>query len=126
MQNRKLEIVLRLMPQVPVTRQHSVEQAMNTWWANLRSRGGMRLTAVGFDILHTVLAIESWELDFTHSTKVNFTKRIMLDLDRKLHWPYYLDVNMRRQRRHMIFFGSREAMMATMYGDLEAFLKQHC
>ena len=126
MQNRKLEIVQRLMPQVPIAHQHSEEQAMNTWWTNLRRQGGMRLTDVGFDILHNVLAIESWELDLTLSTKVNFTKRIMLDLDRKLQWPYYLDVNMRRRRRHMIFFGSREAMMATMYGDLEAFLKQHC
>ena len=50
------------------------------------------------------------------------TKKVILDLDRKLIWPYYLDFNARKKRRRIVFFGSREAMMAAMYGDLERWL----
>jgi hypothetical protein len=60
--------------------------------------------------------------DPSHPSRSPMTKKIILDLDRKLAWPYYLDFNARKKRRRIIFFGSREAMMAAMYGDLEQWL----
>jgi hypothetical protein len=127
MQNRKLEIVTRLMPQVPEKSQQSIEQAMITWWANIRRDGGMRLTHHGYEIMHDILKIESWALDLSATDDSNLfqarvTKKTILDLDRKLEWPYYLDFNARKKSRRIVFFGSREAMMATMYGDLERWL----
>jgi len=102
--------------------QQSIESAMKTWWVNIRRNGGMRLTPLGYEMMHDVLKIESWELDVTDRVERVFTKKIILELDRKLEWPYYIDVNVKRKRRHIIFFGSREAMMVTMYGDLERWL----
>ena len=122
MHDRKLEIIQRLMPQVPMEYQQSTESAMKTWWANIRRDGGIRLTDLGYEIMHAVLKLESWELDLSGKERVIFTKRVILDLDRKLEWPYYLDVNVKRRRRRIVFFGSREAMMATMYGDLQKWL----
>ena len=122
MHNRKLDIVQRLMPQVPMPYQQSIDSAMKTWWANIRRDGGMRLTEAGYEIMHNVLHLESWELDLSDQEKVVFTKRLILDLDRKLEWPYYIQISMKKKRRRMVFFGSREAMMATMYGDLEKWL----
>jgi hypothetical protein len=122
MQDRKLEIVQRLIPQVPMEYQQSIEHAMKTWWVNIRRDGGMRLTDFGYEMLHDVLRIESWELDLANRERVIFTKRLVLDLDRKLEWPYYIEVNVKKKIRHIVFFGSREAMMATMYGDLEQLL----
>jgi hypothetical protein len=77
--------------------------------------------------MHDVLKLESWVLDLSdgnepRSSRSRMTKKIILDLDRKLEWPYYLDFNARKKRRRIIFFGSREAMMAAMYGDLEPWL----
>jgi hypothetical protein len=123
MHNRKLEIVQGLVPLVPKEYQQNVESAMQTWWANLRRNGGMRLTDQGYKIMHHVLKLESWELDLTSSDRVQLSKSTILAMDRKLEWPYYLDVNIKRKRRHVIFFGSREAMMAVLYRDLESFLE---
>jgi len=122
MPDRRLEIVQRLMPQIPMEYQHSIESAMRTWWANIRRDGGMRLTDLGYEIMHDVLRLESWELDLRDRDHIVFTKRLIVDLDRKLEWPYYIEVSMKRKRRRMVFFGSREAMMATMYGDLKQWL----
>jgi hypothetical protein len=100
----------------------SEDQAMKTWWVNIRRDGGMRLTDLGYEIMHDVLKLESWRLDLADEPRQIFTKRLILDLDRKLVWPYYIEVNVRKRIRHIVFFGSREAMMATMYGDLERWL----
>ena len=85
------------------------------------------MTQHGYEIMHDVLKLESWELDLTEPNdtgtwRSRITKKIILDLDRKLQWPYYLDFNPRKKTRRIVFFGSREAMMATMYGDLERWL----
>ena len=123
MPNRKLSITLGLLQQVPEDRRESWDQALVTWWANIRPEGGLRLTRHGYDILKNVLEMESWELDLSGSTdKSLINKKIILALDRKLEWPYYLDFNPRKKTRRIVFFGSREALMATMYGDLEKWL----
>jgi hypothetical protein len=119
MHDRRLDIIQRLMPQIPMEYQQSVDHAMKTWWANIRRDGGMRLTAAGYEMMHDVLKLESWRLDLAEQPRQIFTKRLILALDRKLEWPYYIEVNVRKRIRHIVFFGSREAMMATMYGDLE-------
>jgi hypothetical protein len=127
MSNRKLDIVQRLLADIPVQYKESESQAMITWWANIRRDGGFRLTQHGYAIMHDVLKLESWVLDLSdgndiQSSRSRITKKIILDLDRKLEWPYYLDFNARKKRRRIVFFGSREAMMAAMYGDLEQWL----
>ena len=127
MPNRKLEIVQRLLPDISEALREPEDRAMITWWANIRRDGGLRLTSPGYQIMHDVLKLESWVLDLsdgndTRSSRSSMTKKIILDLDRKLEWPYYLDFNARKKRRRIVFFGSREAMMAAMYGDLERWL----
>ena len=123
MPNRKLSITLGLLEQVPETLREPWDQAMTTWWVNLRPRGGLRLTKHGYTILHDVLGIESWQLDLSDVDSKIFTKKVILDLDKKLQWPYFIESNVKKSQRRIIFFSSREAMMATMYGDLESWLK---
>ncbi len=127
MPNRKLEIVQRLLVDVPEPLKENIDQAMITWWANIRRDGGMRLTHHGYKIMHDILKLESWQLtlsdgDDARLFRSSITKKIILDLDRKLEWPYYLDFNAKKKTRRIVFFGSREAMMATMYGNLEQWL----
>ena len=122
MQNRKLSITLSLLEQLPEDRREPWDQALVTWWANVRPEGGLRLTKHGYEILHDTLRYESWSLDLSNQVNSAINKRIVLALDRKLEWPYYLDFSPRKKTRRIVFFGSREAMMATMYGDLEKWL----
>ena len=127
MQNRKLEIVTRLRDLIPEQNRESIDQAMITWWANIRRDGGMRLTNHGYKIMHDLLGLESWQLELPNpddvgAVRARIDKKTILDLDRKLEWPYYLDFDARRKRRRIVFFGSREAMMATLYGDIKSWL----
>ena len=113
MSNRKLEIVQRLLDSIPERFRETPDEAMITWWANIRDGGGLRLTQHGYEILNDVLSLESWILELPDPKK-SLTKKVILGMDRKLEWPYYIDV----KKKRVVFFGSREAMMASMYGDL--------
>ena len=117
MSNRKLEIVTGLLDQIPEQHRETVDQAMISWWVNIRDTGGLRLTWHGYNLLKNILEIESWSVDISDAKKT-FTKRVILDLDHKLVWPYYADFKNKR----IVFFSSREAMMATLYGDLQTWL----
>jgi len=94
----------------------TIEAVMKLWWMNIRSTGGLRLTSIGYQVLKT-LDMQSWMINIDDPRKIN--KRVILELDHKLQYPYYLDT----KKRQLILFSSREAMMATLYGDLEAWLK---
>jgi hypothetical protein len=122
MPNRKLSITLGLLEQLSEQDREPWDQALITWWANIRPEGGLRLTRHGYAILHERLKLQSWCLDLSNQVTGSISKRLILDLDHKLEWPYYLDFNPRKKTRRIVFFGSREAMMATMYGDLEKWL----
>lgn len=113
MTNRKLEIVQRLLEDRP----QEVDTAMLTWWHNLREQGGLRLTLRGYDALNNQLKMQSWSIA-VEDFKTVFTKKTYLDLDRKLNWPYYIE----RKGQLLILFGSREAIMARLYGDILVWL----
>lgn len=92
---------------------------MITWWANIREDGGLRLTKHGYDMLDKIFKLESWIVQLPEKT--NISKRDILEMDRKLCWPYYIRTKGKKQIE-IVFFSSREAMMATLYGDLKAWI----
>jgi hypothetical protein len=100
----------------------TVKKAMRSWWFNLRSTGGMRLTSVGY---HTFIA----ELDLEHYTytvddPTDINQQTILDMDRKLQMPYYIHA-VKGIPKKIIFFGSKEAMVTNLYGDLKKFLDNY-
>lgn len=110
-----------LVEQLPDDERLTVEQAMRSWWINRRKSGGMRLTDQGYHVMSDILDIASYEIELNPQT---FNRQIMLMLDRKLHMPYYIRIE---KRRHwsVIMFGSKEAVMARLYGDVERFLENY-
>lgn len=116
MPNNKREITQHLLDLLPDTRA-TLDQALKVWYMNIRDSGGLRLTSIGYAVLKN-LDIESWTLELDPK-KIN--KRLVLEMDRKLQYPYYIDI----KKKQLIFFSSREAMLANLYGDLESFLKQY-
>lgn len=111
----KLELTQAILDQLPPGHAHSVEDVINVWWMNIRANGGLRLTALGYEVLR-LLKMESWTVDLD-PRKIN--KLVILQLDRKLQYPYYIDA----KKQKLILFSSREAMMATLYGDIAVWLK---
>jgi hypothetical protein len=116
MPDRKLDIVSHLLQDWPNADKPTEEHAMQTWWVNLRNTGGLRLTTYGYKIFRSI-EIESWCWPWP-SEKGYIDKQLLLTMDRKLEYPYFINA----KTREIVFFSSREAMMATLYGDIKKWL----
>lgn len=117
----KIELTRQLVEKLPPG-SWTVDQARITWWYNFRDGGGMRLTKHGFDAFVKELDIEYFEFDIPIKSK--FNQQTVLALDRRLQMPYYI-VRDRHRISKLIFFSSKEAVLANLYGDLEKFLDNY-
>ena len=94
-----------------------LEEAMSTWWLNRREDGGLRLTDVGYMVFDRNLELDSYTFELPEKF---LTARNLLALDRHMTCPYYMVNN--RKHNKIVMFGSKEAMMATLHGDIQRFI----
>ena len=117
---RKLteELVKQLDPDLGIT----VKRAMHTWWFNIRKNGGMRLTGPGYTVFveQLDLARYEWSIQDPHQ----FNQHVILALDRKIQMPYYISAAKGKPKK-ILFYGSQEAVMVNLYGDLQKFLDNY-
>ena len=121
MRNKKKlteELVRQLDPELGIT----VKRAMHTWWFNLRSAGGMRLTTNGYQIFCEELELEHYDFVIHDPHMIN--QQLILEMDSKLQMPYYIYAT-KGIAIKVIFFGSKEAMITNLYGDLKKFLDNY-
>ena len=100
----------------------TVWQAMQRWWANIRDNGGLRLTEDGYEVFQ-LLNIEHYKFEIPDN--ITLSGNLLLTLDKKLTCPYFIN---QRKEKYIILYGSKEATMLTIYGDIEKFissLSQH-
>lgn len=97
------------------------ESAMKKWWKNPRRDGGLRLTSIG-DMEFRHAGIEYTDHEFTKVNRSYYN--FMLDLDKKIKCPYYIDVskNTSGAKPFLRLYDSRIAVMLTLYGDLDSYL----
>jgi hypothetical protein len=112
----KHKLTKRLIELLPEDHRLSVEEAMILWYTNIRNNGGFRLTQNGL-LAMKILGLESWSVPLT-DIKITMDKNLLLALDRKLTWPYFIDY----KKKEIVFYSSREAVMATMYGSIKNWL----
>lgn len=117
----KLKLVETLIAELPDDHEETVERGMKLWWYNIRKEGGLRLTDIGYFVLKNMLEIESYNMDIDIE---KFDRQMLLDLDRKLQMPYYIVVK-KKLPTTIVMFGSREAMLARLYGSLDKFLDNY-
>ena len=117
----KVELTRQLVEKLPPA-SWTVDQARITWWHNFRDSGGMRLTKSGYDAFVDELDIEYYEFSIPSTAK--FTYSTILALDRRLQTPYYL-VRDKDKFVKIVFFGSKEAVLVNLYGDIEKFLNNY-
>lgn len=120
MQNKD-EITQAILDQLPEEIRVSfgnINEAMIYFWMNIRSNGGLRLTKNGYEVLTKLLKMPTYSVDIDPK---HVTKRTILQLDRQLTAPYYISTRVSGNPK-LIFFSSREAMMASLYGDVRSFL----
>lgn len=98
------------------------EQARSAWWYNIQQSGGLRLTALGYFTLANDIELDNY--NYTIRDHDVFTTRTIIELDRKLQMPYYIMAK-KGIATEIIFFGSKEAMLARLYDDLARFLTNY-
>lgn len=118
----KRKLTEELIELLPADQRISLTSAMPAWWFNLRKNGGMRLTATGFDTFVKKLELEHYSVPIDNP--MLFNQQTILDLDRKMQMPYYIKAT-KGVPKTIVFFGSREAIMANLYGNLQQFLDNY-
>lgn len=118
----KSTLTEKLVHLLPEQEKIDYQQAMNIWWFNLRKRGGMRLTATGYHALAKTLELEHFEYHIQDPTL--FNQHTVLNLDKKMQMPYYIHA-VKGIPKTLVLFGSREAVMVNLYGDLKRFLDNY-
>jgi hypothetical protein len=111
------ELIQQLDPELGIT----FKIALHTWWFNFRKNGGMRLTGVGYRAFCDLnFACYEFAIDDPHQ----INQHVILELDRKIQMPYYIHA-VKGVPKKIAFFGSREAVMVNLYGDLNKFLSNY-
>ena len=118
----KRKLTEELIALLPDQQRVNLESALPSWWFNLRRNGGMRLTSTGYQTLAEDLELEhySYNIDDPHT----FNKQLILKLDRKMQMPYYIHA-VKGIPKRIVFFGSQEAVMVNLYGNLAQFLDNY-
>lgn len=119
---KKRELTQNLLDQLPQEQKIDLNLAMKTWWYNLRDSGGYRLTDNGYFIFKQFFNFEHYE----HTLVDNPIKdlKLLLKLDRQLQAPYYL-VKRKGLVIGIAFFSGKEAVLASLYGDIDKFLTNY-
>jgi hypothetical protein len=82
----------------------------------------MRLTAPGYQTFTKDLDIARYE--FVIADPLQFNQHVILALDKKMQMPYYISATKGIPKK-IVFFGSKEAVMVNLYGNLEQFLDNY-
>ena len=117
----KYKLTKELIQHLPDPYKVTEAEALALWWFNLRRNGGLRLTKVGYEALAKHIKLEHYEYN-VEPFAIN--SRMIIALDRKLQQPWFI-VTHKQMPRTLVFFGSKEAMMANLYGDLKKFLDNY-
>ena len=111
----KQYLTQQLLTQLPPDDRPAYQFALKTWWQDSRDDGGLRLSPYGLDVFR-LLEIESHEFEFSRA----LSPGLLMTLNRKLDCPYYLKGG---KTTRLMLFGSEQAVMYAMYGDMEKFLR---
>ena len=117
----KYKLTQELIQYLPDPYKVTEAEALALWWFNLRRNGGLRLTKIGYEAFTRHLDLEHYDYN-VEPFAIN--SKMVIALDRKLQQPWFI-VTHKQMPRTLVFFGSKEAMMANLYGDLKKFLDNY-
>lgn len=116
--------LLKLLPEDHSDHGMTDDVAMRSWWQDFRPDSGLRLSPEGVGIMRE-LEIESWSFEIPIPYQTN-TRQVLpgpselLLLNKKLTCPYFLQMH---KNPTLVLYGSKEATMFALYGDMKKFLK---
>jgi hypothetical protein len=94
------------------------DQAIIAWWQDIRMVGGLRLSVKGYHLLKK-LNVEHFDFEIP-PTQIGWNwPSQLLTLNRALDCPYFIQTG---KYSKIVLFGSREATMYSLYGDIKRFI----
>ena len=117
----KYKLTKELIEHLPEPYKVTEAEALALWWFNLRRKGGLRLTRMGYEAFTNHLELEHYDYN-VEPFAIN--SKMIIALDRKLQQPWFI-ITHKMMPKTLVFFGSKEAMMANLYGDLKKFLDNY-
>ena len=97
----------------------TLDQALNGWWTNVRSTGGLRLNITGYDVFRNQAQMPYYEFDVAQRL---LTAGNLILLDHRMTCAYHL-ARTRSGSGSLVLFDSREAVLLTLYGDVAQWLE---
>lgn len=113
----KVTLTQQLLDQLQWEMKPTLEEALWSWWQNPDKDAGLRLTTDG-SFVFGMLDITRYEFEVPASLPAKPGQ--LLTLDRKLTCPYYITLG---KKPNLVLYGSKEATMYSLYGDLDRFLR---
>ena len=95
---------------------------MKTWWHNIRTTGGFRLNHEGYRMLKQVLELENYQFVLTDPWVFPTT---LLEMDRKIQSPFFIQHPKAGCKPVVVIFGSAEAVMISLYGNFQRWLDNY-
>jgi hypothetical protein len=117
----KYKLTRELVQHLPDPYKVTEAEALALWWFNLRRNGGLRLTKLGYETFIKQLELEHYNYNVEPFV---INSKMVIALDRKLQQPWFI-ITHKQMPKTLVFFGSKEAMMANLYGDLKKFLDNY-
>lgn len=113
----KQRITKAVLAQLPEDKRIPLEEALKSWWYNIRKEGGLRLSNIG-NFAFVVTEIEYFDLPFPTKKdgQVINIHKFMLELNNKVPCPYYIHTN--NKKPFIRVYDSKVAMLITLYGDI--------
>ena len=118
----KKKLTKELIALLPEEQHTDLTTTIHAWWFNTRRNGGMRLTASGYQTFVEQLDLENYS--YAIDNPMLFNQQTILKLDRKMQMPYYIHA-VKGIPKQIVFFGSKEAVMVNLYGNLQQFLDNY-
>lgn len=114
-----VSVVLPLLPGYSVfEHERTVDYAMKTWWTNIRSTGGLGLTAYGSKMFDAA-GIESHQFEMGPSSSMGNLATSLI-LNQNMLCPYYFYSE--RKTRIVEVYDSRIAMLILLCGDINEYI----
>lgn len=112
----KVDYTRQIIKQLPADERPTEQDALSMWWQDIRPDSGLRLSSEGC-VIFDQLKIKSYEFEIPPDTPTR--ANTLLILSNKLTCPYYIVIG---KKPRLVLFGSKEATMYSLYGDINRFI----
>jgi hypothetical protein len=115
----RAKLTQSIYDQLPASQRDQVTLAAanELWWQDLRDDGGLRLSQHGYHVFEE-LKIEKYVFSVAANTPASPAQ--LIALSRHVTCPYFLRMG---KTPSITLFGSREATMYALYGDIKRFVQ---